>query len=265
MRKKFLLLGVSVCLAFVVTSCQSTQNAGEFSLDDLETATPIANGEIPPWMQEDGPQVAAGSRTPDYFANNSVTIPDETGGNIDGVVNTAKTPSDRQLGPAASTANRVSANGYKLYRYTFRKGDDLSRIAALSNTTVDDIMRLSSLTSPQVKPGTSIIVPFKAQKAESSRTESRRTVKSTRTSSSGKSRVSSSSSSRKSSSSSRKTETKLKPTVKHAKTVSYTAKKGDTVESIAKKFGSTSKAVRGATGLSSGARVKPGQTVRIPK
>ncbi len=264
MRKKFLLFGVSACLAFVVTSCQSTQKTGEFSLDDLETATPIANGEIPPWMQEDGPQVAAGSRTPDYFANNNVTIPDETGGNIDDVVNTAKTPSDRQLGPAASTANRVSANGYKLYRYTFRKGDDLSRIAALSNTTVDDIMRLSSLTSSQVKPGTSIIVPYKMKKAESSRTESRRTAKSTGSSSSGKSRASSSSS-RKSSSSSKKTETKLKPTVKHAKTVSYTVRKGDTVESIAKKFGSTSKAVRGATGLSSGAKVKPGQTVRIPK
>lgn len=264
MRKKFLLFGVSACLAFVVTSCQSTQNAGEFSLDDLETATPIANGEIPPWMQEDGPQVSAGSRTPDYFANNKVTIPDETGGNIDNFVNTPKTTSERQLGPAATTANRVSANGYKLYRYTFRKGDDLNRIAALSNTTVDDIMRLSSLSSPQVKPGTSIIVPYKVKKAEASRTESRRTVKSTRTTSSRKSNATSSSS-RKSSSSSKKTETKLKPTVKHAKTVSYTVKRGDTVESIARKYGSTSKAVRGATGLSSGAKVKPGQTVRIPK
>lgn len=265
MRKKFLLFGVSACLAFVVTSCQSTQKTGEFSLDDLETATPIANGEVPPWMQEDGPQVSAGSRTPDYFANNNISIPDETGGRIDDFVNTPKTTTERQLGPAASTANRVSASGYKLYRYTFRKGDDLSRIAALSNTTVDDIMRLSSLSSSQVKPGTSIIVPFKEKKAGTTRTNTRRTAQSTRASSSGKSRVSSSSSSRKSSSSSKKAETKLKPTVKHAKTVSYTVKKGDTVESIAKKYGSTSKAVRGATGLSSGAKVKPGQTVRIPK
>lgn len=62
--------------------------------------------------------------------------------------------------------------------------------------------------------------------------------------------------------SSQKAEEQSSPKAKH--TVDYTVKKGDTVAIIARKFGSSIKTVRGATGLSSGVEVKPGQTVRIP-
>lgn len=75
MKMSYIAPCVGACTLLMFTSCKSTDGDGY-----AETAIPIsevADGEIPPWLQEDdgshGPQVDAGSRTPTYSRNDFFT------------------------------------------------------------------------------------------------------------------------------------------------------------------------------------------------
>ncbi len=250
MNRKLTLSGIAFCAALAFSSCQNNKNA-EIDDTDAETAVMIADGAIPPWLQDDAsgaPQVPAGSLT-----RNDVSIPEpgvDPLGNLD---TPTPPPSDRRIASNASSgktsASRSSGKskasarkrGGKpgLYIYTVQKGDTLGLISQQSGTPISAIKKASGLKSDTIIVGQKIKVPYKIKAP-------------TITGRSGSKSKGSSASSRASA-----------PTVRYAKTKSYTVKKGETLQSVAKKFGSTEKAIRNATGLKSG-KVRPGQTVKIP-
>lgn len=237
-------------MALTVTSCQN--NSTPAVDGDYEEAIAIADGAIPPWLEQDNTgaaQIPAGSTTD----RNSYSIPEPSSDPLAGLDEPTTPPNAIASAPtsgkkttlatsgktnkkpkAASTRKRGGKPG--LYIYTVRKGDTLDLISKQSGTSVAAIKRASGLKSDLIRPGQKIKVPYK--------------LKEPKITGSGK----------KASSSSKQVG---KPMVRYTKTRSYTVKKGDTLKSIAKKFGSSEKAIRNATGLK-GSKVKTGQTVKIP-
>lgn len=247
MNKRTLLLGWGACMALAATSCQ--QNRTDVEDNDTEIATAVADGAIPPWLQVDDsgdPQVPAGKTTA-YVDRNSVNIPEPDGDPLAGLDEPAAPPDSRVADSGARKASSASSSarpkkksqssvakkGKKpaVYFYTVRKGDSLDKIARKNGTTVSAIKRCSGLKSDLIRPGQKLKVPYnlKERSAAGSRGASHGSA----------------------------------PAVRYAKTRSYTVKKGDTLKSIAQKFGSTEKAIRNASGLKSSS-VKAGQTVKIP-
>lgn len=251
MKKNLLLLSLGACMTLTVTSCQN--NSTPAVDGDYEEAIAIADGAIPPWLEEDtsgAAQISAGSTTD----RNSISFPEPSSDPLAGLdepttppdaiasVRTSgkKTPiaSTGKSGKSAKKTSSTRKRGGKpgLYIYTVRKGDTLDLISRQSGTSVAAIKRATGLKSDLIRPGQKIKVPYK--------------LKEPKITGSGKKASSS-------------TKQSAKPTVRYNKTRSYTVKKGDSLKSIAKKFGSSEKAIRNATGLK-GSKVRPGQTVKIP-
>lgn len=247
MNRKLTLLGIGSCLAVAFSSCQNN-NTPESDDTDAETAVMLAEGGIPPWLQDDdsgAPQVPAGSMT-----RNDVSFPEPDTDPLAGLDDKpAPPPTDRRV--ASSSTKKIASSSGKsrassktrkrggkpgLYIYTVQKGDTLGLISQQSGTSIADIKRASGLKSNTIIVGQKIKVPYKIKAPTIT----------------GKRGRADSSSSRAST-----------PTVRYAKTRSYTVKKGETLRSVAKKFGSTEKAIRNATGLTSN-KVRTGQTVKIP-
>lgn len=245
MNRKLTLFGIGSCLALAFSSCQN-QNTPELDDTDAETAVMIAEGSIPPWLQEDtsnGPQVSAGAIT-----RNDVSFPEPDSDPLAGLDDKpTPPPTERHI---ASTPRKIASSSGKtrsssktrkrggkpgLYIYTVQKGDTLGLISKQSGTSVADIKRASGLKSDTIIVGQKIKVPYKIKAPTI-------TGKKGRAKSSSRASV---------------------PTVRYAKTRSYTVKRGETLQSVARKFGSTEKAIRNATGLKSN-RVRTGQTVKIP-
>lgn len=243
MNQKLTLLGIGSCLALAFSSCQNN-NTPELDDTDAETAVMLAEGGIPPWLQDDdsgSPQVPAGSMT-----RNDVSFPEPDTDPLAGLDDSPTPPPvDRRI--ASKTTKKIASNSSKsrsssktrkrggkpgLYIYTVQKGDTLGLISQQSGTSIADIKRASGLKSNTIIVGQKIKVPYKIKAP---------TITGKRGSASRASA----------------------PTVRYAKTRSYTVKKGETLQSVAKKFGSTEKAIRNATGLKS-SKVRAGQTVKIP-
>lgn len=245
MNHKLTLLGIASCAALAFSSCQSSKDA-EFDDTDAETAVMIADGAIPPWLQEDtsgAPQVPAG-----HMTRNDVSFPEPGSDPLAGL--DAPTPPPSAHAASSSSSRRATASTSRksttksrkrggrpgLYIYTVQKGDTLSLISQQSGTPISAIKKASGLKSNTIIVGQKIKVPYKikaptitGKRGKTSRSASRASA----------------------------------PTVRYAKTKSYTVKKGETLRSVAKKFGSTEKAIRNATGLKSNT-VRAGQTVKIP-
>lgn len=248
MKKNLFFLSLGACMALTVTSCQN--NSTPAVDGDYEEAIAIADGAIPPWLEQDktgAAQIPAGTTTD----RNSYSIPEPGSDPLAGldepttppdtiasVRTSGKKISVASTGKTGKKASSTRKRGGKpgLYIYTVRKGDTLDLISKQSGTSVAAIKRATGLKSDLIRPGQKIKVPYK--------------LKEPKISGNGK----------KASSSAKQS---AKPTVRYNKTRSYTAKKGDTLKSIAKKFGSSEKAIRNATGLK-GSKIKPGQTVKIP-
>ncbi len=251
MKKNLLLLSLGACMALTVTSCQN--NSTPAVDGDYEEAVAIADGAIPPWLEEDtsgAAQISAGSTTD----RNSISFPEPSSDPLAGldepttppdtiasVRTSGKKTSIASTGKSGKSAKKTSSTRKRggkpgLYIYTVRKGDTLDLISRQSGTSVAAIKRATGLKSDLIRPGQKIKVPYK--------------LKEPKITGSGKKASSS-------------TKQSAKPTVRYNKTRSYTVKKGDSLKSIAKKFGSSEKAIRNATGLK-GSKVRPGQTVKIP-
>lgn len=249
MNHKLTLLGIASCAALAFSSCQSSKDA-EFDDTDAETAVMIADGAIPPWLQDDtsgAPQVPAG-----HMTRNDVSFPEPGSNPLSGLDAPTPPPADRTASSSSSRnatasvsrkSGKSTAKSRKrggkpgLYIYTVQKGDTLSLISQQSGTPIAAIKKASGLKSNTIIVGQKIKVPYKIKAPTI-------TGKRGKTTKSSASRASA-------------------PTVRYAKTRSYTVKKGETLSSVAKKFGSTEKAIRNATGLKSN-KVRTGQTVKIP-
>lgn len=245
MNQKLTLLGIGACVALAFSSCQN-QKSAEMDDTDAETAVMIADGAVPPWLQEDtsgAPQVPAGAMT-----RNDVSFPEPDTDPLAGLdAKPTPPPADHRV--ATNTSRKIASSGKTrsssktrkrggkpgLYIYTVQKGDTLGLISQQSGTSIADIKRASGLKSNTIIVGQKIKVPYKIKAP---------TITGKRGKASSSSRAS-------------------VPTVRYAKTRSYTIKRGETLQSVAKKFGSTEKAIRNATGLKSN-RVRTGQTVKIP-
>ncbi len=183
---------------------------------------------VPPWVT--GGEIASNDAVPSYL-----TETPDVGSYDEPVINTPKVKpnSGSKTGTTKKngTAKKQPAKP-AVYKYIVKKGDVLERIARKSGTTVSQIMQDSKLKNDKIYPGDVIYVRYKGEAPSSGKSTSSRT----------------------------KTKS-----VTHASTINYTVKRGETIESIAKKMGSTPKAIRLASGLSSKAQVKRGQTVQIPK
>lgn len=213
-------------LSMALVSCQSNKDTAGIDEPIIE----LPPDAVPPWVN--GSEIASNSTVPEYL-----TETPEQSSYDEPVINTPKvntTSGGKKQGTAKKTGT-VKKQPAKpaVYKYTVKKGDVLERIARKSGTTVSQIMKDSKLKNDKIYPGDVIYVRYKGDAP-----------------SSGKSSTSS------------KTKTK---SVTHASTMNYTVKRGESIESIAKKMGSTPKAIRLASGLSSKAQVKRGQTVQIPK
>lgn len=212
-------------LSLALVSCQSSKDTAGIDEPIIE----LPPDAKPPWM--DGDVIASNDTVPSYL-----TETPDVGSYDEPVINTPKVKSN--TGGKTGMTKKIGSTKKQpakpaVYKYTVKKGDVLERIARRSGTTVSQIMKDSKLKNDKIYPGDVIYVRYKGDAP-----------------SSGKSSVSS------------KSKTK---SVTHASTMSYTVKRGETIESIAKKMGSTPKAIRLASGLSSKAQVKRGQTVQIPK
>lgn len=250
MNHKLTLLGIASCAAFAFSSCQNQKEA-EIDDTDAETAVMIADGAIPPWLQDDtsgAPQVPAG-----HMTRNDVSIPEPGSDPLAGLDAPTPPPTDRRVASSSSSRKATASTSRKsgkstvksrkrggkpgLYIYTVQKGDTLGLISQQSGTPISAIKKASGLKSNTIIVGQKIKVPYKIKAPTI-------TGKRGKTPKSGASRASA-------------------PTVRYAKTRSYTVKKGESLRSVAKKFGSTEKAIRNATGLKSN-KVRTGQTVKIP-
>ena len=212
-------------LSLALVSCQSNKDTAGIDEPIIE----LPPDAVPPWVK--GDVIASNDTVPSYL-----TETPDVGSYDEPVINTPKVKSN--TGGKTGTTKKIGSTKKQpakpaVYKYTVKKGDVLERIARKSGTTVSQIMKDSKLKNDKIYPGDVIYVRYKGDAP-----------------SSGKSSVSS------------KSKTK---SVTHASTMSYTVKRGETIESIAKKMGSTPKAIRLASGLSSKAQVKRGQTVQIPK
>jgi LysM repeat protein len=129
-------------------------------------------------------------------------------------------------GTAASGASTGSATSGGTSTYTVQQGDTLGSIAKRFGTTVAQIQALNNITNPDmVSVGQKLTVPGAAAGASSGAAVA-------------------------------------VPTAGQAKT--YTVQRGDTLLSIARRFGLTVKQLQAANNISNPDRIYPGQKLAIP-
>ncbi len=253
-------IALGTCVFVALTSCSSTDEDGFMA---YEEATPMSEYEvaadtIPPWLINDPEvrQVAAGRRTP-TVDRNTVSIPEpsgtvaSTGGTFSMGQNqgyredpVAKVEDIVAYEPAAidtpagittpkpkptpvPTKKPKKISKPTMVIYTVRAGDNLSLIASRSGTTVAAIRKLSGIKGSIIHPGQKIKVPYTPQSYKFSNSK---------TSSS------------------------------KGKTKTHTVKRGETVDSIARKNGLNFRQVLSANNMSlaDAKRLRVGQTIKIP-
>ncbi len=224
MKQTLIKLSLSAGMLAVLSSCSTNSSTNDPFSDADELA--IGEGALPPWVTDDyteEAQVAADPRTLPPIPEPGETLPDNGGSFSSSQNQEADTPplddnftETFPTGPVVkpqpalpkpkptqirSKTPRITKPTY--IKYTVRKGDNLSVIAARSRTTVAAIRRSSGIKGDLIHPGQVIRVPY--------------TPKGYKASKSSKSRKSSKSSTRRGS--------------------SYTVKSGDTMSGIAAKHG----------------------------
>lgn len=190
---------LGACALMMVTSCRSTGDKYLETAQPMSEME-VADDQLPPWLLVDdgshGAQVSAGSQTPTASNRNLYAIPepDETkpskrstrqnqpamSGEQDGTHVEVATNNDPLLNEqshvtGSSQTQKSTSSGSKtkprpssgtkpkkptMVTYKVRPGDNLSVIAARSNTTVSQIMKDSHLSSTTIHPGQTIKVRY---------------------------------------------------------------------------------------------------------
>ncbi|GHF10220.1 LysM peptidoglycan-binding domain-containing protein [Pseudolysinimonas yzui] len=142
-----------------------------------------------------------------------------------------------KLAPGATVAPTSTQEGG---RYTIARGDTISRIAARFGVPVESVLSANGLGwSSIIYPGQTIAIPAVAAPAAPQIELVSATSPTAPTAPAA-------------------------PTARPAPTSSYTIKSGDTISSIAARFGVTTQAVLAANGLTASSIIYPGQTIVIP-
>lgn len=121
--------------------------------------------------------------------------------------------------------------------YTVKKGDNLSRIAARTHTTVNNLIKLNRLKSTVVRPGQRLLI------------RTRRVAKKPRAATYPD------------------TPPVIEPTaiIDESELIFYTVKEGETLETIARQYGLTPEDIREANLMPEESEVKKGQILSIPQ
>lgn len=140
----------------------------------------------------------------------------------------------------AAGANLAPASTQEGGRYTIARGDTISRIAARFGVPVESVLSANGLGwSSIIYPGQTIAIPAVSAPAA----PQIELVSATSPAAPA---------------------APAAPTARPAPTSSYTIKSGDTISSIAARFGVTTQAVLDANGLTASSIIYPGQTIAIP-
>ena len=134
-----------------------------------------------------------------------------------------------RVSPKSATASK-----YTLKRdyYVVKKGDNLSKIAARSRTTVKNLIKLNRLKSTVVRPGQRLLI------------RTRKILKKT----------------------SPEPPPEIEPTsIIEGEFIFYTVKEGETLESIARQYDITPEEIREANLMPEESKVKKGQILSIPQ
>ena len=139
-----------------------------------------------------------------------------------------------QIRPKQSTPTSKNYTLRKDY-YVVKKGDNLSRIAARSHTTVKNLIKLNRLKSTVVRPGQRLLIRTR-KIAKKARSESYPD-----------------------------TPPLIEPTsIIEGELTFYTVKEGETLKIIAQQYGLTSEEIREANLMPEESEVKKGQILSIP-
>lgn len=295
MKSYYTLFSLSAIGILALSSCQSNKSgAGGANVVDAESLADI--GAMPPWMIEEGDKDLAQYQAANVTQSEpSVAKPDPAPAVVKATPTSTYTPS---IASNTSTSGRTATTSKKSssFAYEVRKGETLTSIAKKFGTSSAAIKSASGLKSSKVYRGQDLRIPRRTELASNAGSS-----KSSSSSSSGRSsftyivgrgdsmaeiaerydttttairRANGLSSTKvtrgqelkipRSSSSSSKVASKSSSKKSNSKVLQYTVKRGETLASIAKKYGSTTTAIKNASGLKSNT-VKRGQSISIPK
>jgi len=143
-----------------------------------------------------------------------------------------------QINPKGKSKSTAGSKNYTLRKdyYVVRKGDNLSRIAGRTHTTVNNLVKLNHLKSTTVRPGKRLLIRTrKVKKIIRSETYP-------------------------------DTPPLIEPTpIIEGELTFYTVKEGETLENIAQQYGLTPEEIREANLMPEGSEVKKGQILAIPQ
>ena len=143
-----------------------------------------------------------------------------------------------QINPKGKTKSTAGSKNYTLRKdyYVVRKGDNLSKIAVRTHTTVNNIVKLNHLKSTIVRPGQRLLIRTRKVK-KNLRSETYPD-----------------------------TPPLIEPTpIIEGELTFYTVKEGETLESIAQQYSLAPEEIREANLMSEGSEVKKGQILAIPQ
>lgn len=143
-----------------------------------------------------------------------------------------------QINPKGKTKSAAGSKNYTLRKdyYVVRKGDNLSKIAVRTHTTVNNIIKLNRLKSTIVQPGKRLLIRTRKIK-KGLRSESYPD-----------------------------TPPLIEPTsIIEGELIFYTVKEGETLESIARQYGLTPEEIREANLMPEESEIKKGQILAIPR
>ncbi len=156
--KLFFTSAIAVALTLSFSSC--SQNGG-YDTAGYDTATPIADGEIPPWIAENSdPTYESGGYNPvkeneDKLAYNPPAKPKV---NKPSTNKGSKAKGKKNGGKAKGKAK---SSGSKNRTYKVKKGDTLGAIARRHGTTVKAIKRANGLKSDMIHINQKLSIPRK--------------------------------------------------------------------------------------------------------
>ena len=143
-----------------------------------------------------------------------------------------------QINPKGKTKSTTGNKNYTLRKdyYVVRKGDNLSKIAGRTHTTVNNLVKLNRLKNTTVQPGKRLLIRTrKVKKIIRSETYP-------------------------------DTPPLIEPkSIIEGELTFYTVKEGETMESIAQQYSLTPEEIREANLMSEGSEVKKGQILAIPQ
>lgn len=160
MKAQFILsCTCAAVLAFSLSSC-SSQNSG--STNGYDTAEPVANGEIPPWIAEGSdPSYESGSYKPvqsSSYAYNPPSKPKVSSSNASKKT-TAKSSSSSKTRTTASKKSSSKSTASKSRSYSVKKGDTLGAIARKNGTSVTALKKANGLKSDMIHINQKLTIP----------------------------------------------------------------------------------------------------------